>query len=98
MVSQLTSIKDLPIPATDSYLELAALLPKLEKVQQLQECLEEEIARMRVRCAAVLQRWYEVTILAGGECWVDLERRLLEVEKAVRRKEVMKQNEDVGGT
>ena len=97
VVSQLTSIQDLPIPPAEAYLELASLLPRIEKVQQRHEVLEEEIARLRVRCAAVLQRWYEVTILAGGEFWVELERRLLEVEKVVRRKEVVKRNEEAGG-
>ena len=55
-----------------------------EKEEQEQA---KEIAQLRARSAHILQRWYEVSVLAGNECWVEWEGRCEEVERMVRRKE-----------
>jgi hypothetical protein len=53
-----------------------------------------EIAALKQRSAAVLQRWYSVDILQVGECWADLEARVESVEQAVRRANSAKQHEE----
>ena len=49
---------------------------------------------LRMRTAAVLQRWYEVNVLGGSECWSEWEGRLMEVEKTVRRREGQTRREE----
>lgn len=45
------------------------------------------MAELRTRSARVIQRWYEVGVLGGSECWSEWEGRVVEVEKRVRREE-----------
>ncbi|MCJ1433489.1 hypothetical protein MMC27_002851 [Xylographa pallens] len=85
--SRLTSIQDLPIPSAESSINLIALHPRLAKIQLLQDSQSQEIINLRLRTASVLQRWYEVGILASGECWTEWDERLMEVEKTLRREE-----------
>ena len=85
--SRLTSIQDLPLPSAESSTSLVILHPKLAKVELLQESQSKEIAILRLRTASILQRWYEVGILASGECWTEWDERLMEVEKTLRRAE-----------
>lgn len=63
-------------------------------MEVLQESQVREIAALKQRSAAVLQRWYSVDILQAGECWADLEARIGSVEQAVRRVNSAKQHED----
>ena len=85
--SRLTSIQDLPIPSAESSTSLVALHPRLAKVELLQDFQSQEITNLRLRTASVLQRWYEVGILAYGECWTEWDERLMEIEKTLRREE-----------
>ena len=48
---------------------------------------EKEVAELRLRSAAVLQRVYELGVLGGGECWTEWDGRMGDVEKGVRREE-----------
>lgn len=91
--SRLTSIKDVPIPPVESSLALIALQPRINRLQQLQEEQEKELSELRLRSATVLKRWYEVGVLAGGECWVEWEGRVMGVEKRVRRVERWRERE-----
>jgi len=63
-------------------------------VEVLQESQLREIAALKQRSAAVLQRWYAVDILQVGECWADLETRVKSVEQAIRRFNSAKQHEE----
>ena len=45
------------------------------------------MAELRRRSARAVQRWYEVGVLGGSECWTEWEGRVVEVEKSVRREE-----------
>lgn len=91
--SRLTSIKDVPIPPVESSLALIALQPRINRLEQLQEEQERELSELRLRSARVLKRWYEVGVLAGGECWVEWEGRVMGVEKRVRRVERWRERE-----
>ncbi|MCJ1379230.1 hypothetical protein MMC17_002330 [Xylographa soralifera] len=85
--SRLTSIQDLPIPSAESSTNLIVLHPRLAQVEFLQDSQSQEITNLRLRTASVLQRWYEVGVLAHGECWTEWDERLMEVEKSLRREE-----------
>ena len=81
------------MPPTADFHALAALRPRIGQVERDCAALVEEMARLRLRSAAVLQRWYQTGVLAGGDAWVRWEERLEAVEKAVRRQEVLKEEE-----
>lgn len=72
---------------------MIALHPRLAKVELLQKSQSDEMADLRYRTAAVLQRWYEVGVLGQGECWSEWEGRVMEVEKATRREEAARSRE-----
>lgn len=91
--SRLTSIKDVPIPPVESSLALISLQPRINRLEQLQEEQERELSELRLRSARVLKRWYELGVLAGGECWVEWEGRVMGVEKRVRRVEKWRERE-----
>ncbi|KAL3464013.1 hypothetical protein BJX64DRAFT_286969 [Aspergillus heterothallicus] len=86
--SRLTSLQDLPIPPATQSASLIELQPRIDKVAAKQEEQAREIAELRVRTAKVLQRWYEVSVLGGGEVWGEWEGRIEGVERGVRRGEV----------
>jgi hypothetical protein len=56
-----------------------------------QEEQAREISELRVRTARVLQRWYEVGLVGSGECWAEWEGRLEDVEREVKREEVVRE-------
>ena len=89
------SIKDLPVPVAETSAYLISLQPRLAHIQALQNSQAKEIADLRLRTASVLQRWYEIAVLIGGECWTEWEDRLAGVEKVVRREEAAKSQDDI---
>ena len=91
--SQLNLAQDLRVPPLESFTGLASLHPSIDKLEQEYRAFEEEVASLRRRSAALLQRWYEVAVLAGGDCWVEWERRLERVEREIRRQEILRQEE-----
>lgn len=78
----------------EASLSLLALQPRLAELNLLQEEHERELADLRLRSAAVIKRWYELGVLAAGECWVEWEGRVTKVEKKVRREEAWHQREN----
>ena len=93
--SQITLIKDLPIPAAETSACLISLRPRLARVDALQSSQAIEIAELRLRTASILQRWYEIGVLAEGECWTKWEDRIAQVEKSVRREEAAKSRDNI---
>ncbi|KAL3476837.1 hypothetical protein BJX99DRAFT_257960 [Aspergillus californicus] len=89
--SRLTSLSDTPIPDAQLSASLIALQPRLDKLASIQNDQMSEIAELRVRTARVLQRWYEVSVLGGGEVWGEWEGRVEGVEKGVRREEIARE-------
>ena len=80
-------IQDMPIPPAESSAALIDLRPRLAKMELIQDSQAKELADLRLRSAAVLQRWYEVGVLGAGECWAEWEERVLNAEKSIRREE-----------
>jgi hypothetical protein len=72
---------------------LIELQPRIDTLSKRQEEQAREVAELRVRTAKVLQRWYEVSVLGGGEVWGEWEGRIEGVERGVRRGEVNRERE-----
>ncbi|PMD63310.1 uncharacterized protein K444DRAFT_641561 [Hyaloscypha bicolor E] len=92
--SRLTSILDVPVPPAELSAQLIDLQPRIAKVEALQAAQNADIAQLRERSAAVIQRWYTVDILRAGESWAELEGRVEQVEQKVRRTALAKRLDD----
>ncbi|PMD14212.1 hypothetical protein NA56DRAFT_399078 [Hyaloscypha hepaticicola] len=92
--SRLTSILDVPIPPAELSAQLIDLQPRIAKVEALQAVQNADIAELRERSAAVIQRWYTVDILRAGENWAELEGRVEQVEQKVRRAALARRLDD----
>ncbi|KAI9780547.1 MAG: hypothetical protein M1839_006665 [Geoglossum umbratile] len=90
-VSRLTSILDVPVAPAESSASLMALQPRISKVEVLQEIQSRELAELSRRSAEVLERWYRISVLGGGECWAEWEGRVARVEREARRQEAMRE-------
>ncbi|GFG09179.1 putative nuclear distribution protein RO10 [Aspergillus lentulus] len=89
--SRLTSLNDLPVPDAQASASLVQLQPRLDQLARTQKEQAREISELRVRTARVLQRWYEVGLVGSGECWAEWEGRLEDVEREVKREEVVRE-------
>ena len=78
--SRLTSIMDVPVPPAELSTQLIDLQPRIAKVEALQAAQNADIAELRERSAAVIQRWYTTDILGVGDAWADVEIRERERE------------------
>lgn len=88
--SRLSSLKDLPIPDAQASTALIELQPRLQKLLSIQERQAIEISELRARSARLLQRWYELGVLENSECWAEWESRLEDIEREVKRREVIR--------
>ena len=93
--SRLTSLTDTPIPDASLSASLIALQPRMNQLAAKQDEQGREIAELRVRTAKVLQRYYEVSLLGGGEVWGEWEGRMERVEREVKRVEVARGREGI---
>lgn len=89
--SRLVSLNDHPIPDATASAGLIALQPRLDALARVQDEQAREVAQLRMRTARALQRWYDVGIVGEGECWAEWEGRLEDVEREVRREEVVRE-------
>ncbi|OCK85233.1 hypothetical protein K432DRAFT_413431 [Lepidopterella palustris CBS 459.81] len=92
--SQLTSLNDLPVPPTESFAALAALHPRIQEAEVRQTRQAMEISALRKRTGALVIRWNEIYILGQGKCWAEWDGRLRTAERAVRREEIRKSQEN----
>lgn len=92
--SRLTSILDVPVPSAEQSAQLIDLQPRIAKIETLQAAQNKDIAALRRRTAAVIQRCYAVDIVRVGESWAELEGRVGQVEQKVRRVELAKRIDD----
>lgn len=60
----------------------------MAKLEVLQESQAKEMAELRSRSASIIQRWYELGVLGGGQSWTEWEGRVANVEKVVRQEEM----------
>ncbi|KAI9684124.1 MAG: hypothetical protein M1829_003394 [Trizodia sp. TS-e1964] len=93
--SRLTSIFDMPIPPPELSASLLAHQPRMNKIALLQEAQAKEVQQLRERSAAILERWYTMNVLSGGDCWAEWEERVTHAECAVRQQEsIIERNAD----
>ncbi|TAQ84551.1 hypothetical protein B7494_g7129 [Chlorociboria aeruginascens] len=83
--SRLTSIRDVPVPPAELSTQLIELQPRIAKVEAIQAAQNSDIATLRQRTAAAIQRWYAMDILQAGDSWAGLEERVEQVEQKARR-------------
>jgi hypothetical protein len=93
--SRLTSILEVPVPSAELSAQLIDLQPRIAKVAALQAAQNTEMAALRERTAAVIQRWYTVDILTTGESWAEIEGRFEGMEQKLRRAVLEKQQDDM---
>jgi len=91
--SQLTSILDLPLPTAESSTLLIGLQPRIAKVETLQQLQARDIAVIKQRTSALLQRWYAIDILCTGDYWADVEGKVEVMEQQVRRAKAKREDE-----
>jgi hypothetical protein len=83
--SRLISILDVPIPPAEASTQLINLQPRIAKLEAIQAAQSSDIAELRERSAAVIQRWYTQDILKVGDNWANLEGRVEQAEQTIRR-------------
>ncbi|PUU78847.1 hypothetical protein B9Z19DRAFT_1083131 [Tuber borchii] len=91
--SQLTSIRDTPIPDPNASTDLIALIPRINRAEVVQQTQAREIAELRRRSAALLERWYLLGIEGVNECFAEWDERTLEVDKLLSRRLKMAEEE-----
>lgn len=92
--SRLTSILDVPIPPAEQSARLIELVPRIAKLEAIQAAQHADIAALRGRSAAVIQRWYTVDVLQAGDSWAELEGRVERMEQKVRRAALAKRQDE----
>lgn len=92
--SRLTSVLDVAIPPAELSAQLIDLQPRIAKAETVQTAQNSDIAQLRERSAAVIQRWYTNDILSAGDTWAELEGRVEQVEQRVRRVTKARQMDD----
>lgn len=84
--SQLVAVEDTPVPDAALSGALVELLPRLQRVEVLQDVHARRIAELRLRSARVLEQWYLVGIEGTNECFAEWDERTFELEKRIARK------------
>jgi hypothetical protein len=91
---QLQSLQETSVPDPTSASKLRELQPRIEKAAVRQQQQASELAELRSRSAAAVERWYESGVLGMAERWAEWEERMRDVEIVVRRLEAMKKREE----
>ena len=92
--SRLNSILDVPIPPAAQSAQLIELVPRIAKVEAIQASQAAEIATLRERSAIAIQKWYTTDVLRAGDGWAELEGKVEQVERKVRRAALAKRMDD----
>ena len=82
------------MPDAQSSAALIDLQPQLDRLAQTQSGQAAEISELRGRTGRVLRRWDDVGLVGSGECWAEWEGRLEDVEREIRRGEVVRKGRE----
>lgn len=91
---QLQSLQETSVPDSAPASQLLELRPRVDKAATRQEQQAKELAELRSRSAAAVERWYETGVLGIAERWAEWEERMRDVEIVVRRLEAVKKREE----
>lgn len=91
---QLQSLQETSVPDPTSASKLRELQPRINKAAARQEQQAIELAELRSRSAAAVEKWYETGVLGMAERWAEWEERMRDVEIVVRRLEAVKKREE----
>lgn len=91
---QLQSLQETSVPDPTSASKLHELQPRIDKAAARQDQQAKELAELRSRSAAAVEKWYETGVLGMAERWTEWEERMRDVEIVVRRLEAVKKREE----
>jgi hypothetical protein len=91
---QLQSLQETDVPDPTSASKLRELQPRIDKAAARQEQQATELAELRSRSAAAVEKWYETGVLGMAERWAEWEERMRDVEIVVRRLEAVKKRDE----
>ena len=94
IASQLKALDDQQIPATDGFVKLAKLRPRIAEAEQRQLEQALKIAELRRRSGLLVQRDKQVHWVAAGRCWAGYQERLVKGYRALQREEARRRPED----
>jgi hypothetical protein len=96
VASQLKALDDQQIPATDGFVKLAMLQPRIAEVEKrhLEQALK--ISELRRRNGLVNQCYKHVHVLGAGRLWIDYGRTLRKSLIAVEREGFKRRPEEEG--
>jgi hypothetical protein len=94
VASQLKALDDQQIPATDGFVKLAVLQPRIAEVEKrhLEQALK--ISELRRRNGLINQCYKHVHILGAGRLWIDYGRTLRKALIAVERESFKRKPEE----
>ena len=75
-------------------MELINLQPRINQWRSLQKKQAKDVAELEQRSAALLERWYKISIMGGGECWAEWDSRITRMEQKIKRAESAKEREE----
>jgi hypothetical protein len=93
IASSLTAVSDSPIPDPAQSAALVALLPRMNGIQATQYAQAAEIAELQSRSEQVIRDWYEHGFLNSSQFVANVEGRVEQVERSIRRAEREKEAE-----
>lgn len=93
VASELAALADSAVPATDGFVKLAALRPRMAEAEhrQLQHALK--IAELRRRTGLLVQRDRQVLGVTGGRAWAGQQERLVRGYRALQGEERRRDDE-----
>jgi hypothetical protein len=96
VASQLKALDDQQIPATDGFVKLAMLQPRIAEVEKrhLEQALK--ISELRRRNGLVNQCYKHVHVLGAGRLWIDYGRTLRKALITVEREGFKRRPEEEG--
>ena len=85
--SALTAINDSPIPDPAESASLITLTERMKAIEATQLAQAAEMAELRGESELALRSWYESGVLNTSNFVADVESRVSQVERQVRRRE-----------
>lgn len=77
---------DTPVPDPSVSADLISLIPRINTAEVTQQAQAAEIADLRKRSAALLERWYLLGVAGVNECFAEWDERTLGIDKILSRK------------